>query len=126
MAHGNGEIKLGWHGKGFAFFLCRDRDESTCTLHTAKLPTTSTVCENVPIMHRSIYTFMLLQLIMEVSKGQGGNLCGNDSMREQKQEKRGERQREDPGHDLIAFLLIINCHYLSSFQSVLACALRML
>lgn len=46
--------------------------------------------------------------------------------REQRRAKRGEKQREDPGHDLIAFLLIINCHYLSSFQSVLACVLRML
>lgn len=37
--------------------------------------------KNVPIMHWAIYTFMLLQLIMEVSKGQGGNLCGDGKIR---------------------------------------------
>lgn len=94
MAHGNGKIKLGWHEKGFAFFLRIDRNESTCTLHTAaKLPATSTVCQNVPIMHRSIYTFMLLQLIMEVSKGQGGNLCGNRMIQWERAEAR-EKERE--------------------------------
>lgn len=61
-------------------------------------------------MHRSIYTFMLLQLIMAVSKGQGGNFHGDSMIQweSRSKRKRRERQREGswPWLNQLSFLLL--------------------
>lgn len=86
--------------------------------HCQAAPTSPTsqirdLFENVTIMHWSIYTFMLLQLIMAVSKGQGSNFHGDrmiqwESRSKRKGRERGERQREGswPWLNQLSFLLL--------------------
>lgn len=70
--------------------------------------------ENMTTMHWSIYTFMLLQLIMAVAEGQGGNFHGDTMIQWERRSKRkgerkvGERQREGswPWLNQLSFLLL--------------------
>lgn len=128
MAHSNGQIKLGWHGQGLAFFPV-NRQGWMC-LHSAHCQaahaSTASQIKNVPIMQWAIYTFMLPQLIKEVSKGQGSNLRGARMIQwESRSKRKGGRKRRVverqswPWLNQLSFFLLIVIIFLLFNQCLL-------